>query len=195
MELDITAIEQHYEKINHGKRFHDQRADAIDNAFVRGEKSADLDRSVRIFRLLQQLWSNDVKKNGGKFFVVLLPLTDEHKAKDLIPDGITVIDLYELFSNGMKNYNYSDWSFKNDGHWNEAGNQLAATYLYRFMENELNLGRIPDDKLKRELYTYYSSFDGWMPDEKYLQKSQVSTEEKQYIRSRYLALELKDEGR
>ena len=195
MELDITAIEQHYQKKNHEKRFHDQRADAIDNAFVRGEKSADLDRSVRIFRLLLQLWSNDVKKNGGKFFVVLLPLTDEHKAKDLIPDGITVIDLYELFSNGMENYNYSDWSFKNDGHWNEAGNQLAATYLYRFMEEELKLGKIPDDKLKRELNTYYSSFDGWMPDEKYLEKSQVSAEEKQYIRSRYLGLEEKGEGR
>jgi hypothetical protein len=195
MDLDITAIEQYYQKKNHEKRFHDKRAEAIDNAFVRGEKTADLDKSVGIFRSLLQLWSNDVKKNGGKFFVVLLPLTEEHKARDLIPDGISVIDLYELFSNGMENYNYSDWSFKNDGHWNEAGNQLAATYLYRFMENELNLGNIPEDKLKRELYTYYASFDGWMPDEKYLERSPVNAEEKHYIKSKYLSLEVNGEDR
>jgi len=188
--LDRRVIEQHYRQKNQEKRFHDQRADSIEPAFLKGEKTEDLENSIRIFQSLLRLWSEAVKSNGGKFYVVLLPMENEHKARSLIAGDIGVIDLYELFNDGIENYDYNDWSFKNDGHWNEAGNLLAATYLYRYMEGVLDLPAIPEDVLKRRLYTYYSSFAGWMPDEAFLEETALTTEEIRGIRSKYLNLEM-----
>lgn len=190
-----TDIEQHYAKEDCVKRFHDQHADAIEPAFMKGEKTEDLEQSIRIFQALVRRWSNEVKSNGGKFYVILLPRENEHKARSIIANDINVIDLYVLFRNSTENYDYNDWRFKNDGHWNEAGNLLAAINLYRFMERDLDLPAISEDMLKQRLYTYYSSFDGWMPDEKYLERTVLPEKTKQDIKSKYLSLEMNNTGR
>ena len=57
------------------------------------------------------------------------------------------------------------YTFKNDSHWNEAGNQLAAVCLYRFLEREMGLPRLAEDELREALYRYYSAFGGLMPDQ------------------------------
>lgn len=185
---------EHYIKKGRKKRFHDQRADAIEPDFLKGEKNEDIDRVITIFQSLLRQWSDDVKSHGGKFFVVLLPREKEHNARSLIAKDINVIDLYELFDNGMDNYDYNDWRFKEDTHWNEAGNMLAATYLYKFMENELDVPITSENTLKQWLYTYYSSFDGWMPDERFLKKTILTIDEKLDTRSKYLDIELKNTG-
>lgn len=192
MALDWNVIEQHYQKKSQRKRYHDQSADAIQSAFLRDEKNEDLDKAIAIFQSLLRQWSDDVKSHGGKFFVVLLPSEREHKATSLIAKDINVIDLYELFDNSIDNYDYNDWRFKKDDHWNEAGNMLATTYLYRFMEGELDFPTASKNTLEQWLYTYYSSFDGWMPDEKHLKKTTLSADEKRDIRSKYLDIELKN---
>ena len=153
-----------------------------------------LDKSIAIFQSLLRQWAEDAEGHGGKFFVVLLPREGEHKASSLIASDINVINLYELFDNGIDNYDYIDWRFKKDRHWNEAANMLAATYLYKFMEGELDLPITSKNRLEQWLYTYYSSFDAWMPDKKFLKKTTLTADEKREIRSKYLEIELKNRG-
>jgi hypothetical protein len=82
-----------------------------------------------------------------------------------------------------------DWRFKNDGHWNEAGNQLAAVYLYRFLEKETNLLPLSADKLNEEIYAYYAAFSGrWMP-ELWVKKLPVSPNKSARIKAKYTAIE------
>jgi hypothetical protein len=167
------------------KRFHDYRADSIQNDFVSGRKTEDLQTSIDILESLLHLWKEEVEKNGGKFYVVLLPRQEEHDAKPLFIEELNVLDLFEKFDNTVDNYDFLDWRFKHDVHWNEAGNLLAAIHLYRFLEEVLNLPPISDDTLKEQLYTYYSSFDGWMPDDMFTKYVLVSPEKKESIRSKY----------
>jgi len=190
--LDWIALEQRHQRKRQRKRSHDQRAEAIQSAFLRDEENKDLNKVIAIFQSLLRQWSDDVKSRGGKFFVVLLPRERAHKARSLIAKDIKVIDLYELFDNGMDHYDYNDWRFKNDSHWNEAGNMLAATYIYKSMENELDFPITSENTLGQWLYTYYSSFDGWMPDERFLKKTILTVDEKRDIRSKYLDIELKN---
>jgi hypothetical protein len=169
----------------HRKRFHDYRADSIQKDFVSGRASKDLQTNTDILESLLHLWKEEVEKNGGKFYVVLLPRHEEHDAKPLFIEEFNVLDLFEKFDNTIGNYDFLDWRFKRDVHWNEAGNLLAAIHLYRFLEEVLNLSPISDDTLKEQLYTYYSSFDGWMPDDKFTKYVLVSPEKKESIRSKY----------
>jgi len=192
--LDRTAIEQHYKKKDYDKRFHDQHADAIEPAFLKGEQTEQLDKSIKIFQSLLRLWSDDVKSRGGKFYMVLLPRENAHKARNLVPEDINVINLYEMFAGRIDNYDYNDWRFETDGHWNEAGNMLAATLLFRIMEQERNLAPVTNETLKEWLYTYYSSFNGWMPEEKFVKATSTNGNDSLDIRLKYLELELTDSG-
>jgi hypothetical protein len=167
------------------KRFHDYRADSIQNDFVSGRTSKDLQTNIDILESLLHLWKEEVEKNGGKFYVVLLPRHEEHDAKPLFIEEFNVLDLFEKFDNTVDNYDFLDWRFKRDVHWNEAGNLLATIHLYRFLEKELNLSPLSDDALKEQLYTYYSSFDGWMPGDMFTRYVFVSPEKKESIRSKY----------
>ncbi|MCH7673608.1 hypothetical protein IH879_01485 [candidate division KSB1 bacterium] len=150
-------------------------------------------KSLAIFKLLLHSWKESVEMNGGKFYVVLLPRYEEHSAKDLLSE-YNVINLYEKFDNDIDNYDYSNFRFKNEGHWNEAANQLTAVYLYRLLEKEADLFPLSKNIIREQLYTYYSSFKGWMPDDIWLKKVVVPSEKSEIIKSKYTELDIENSG-
>ena len=158
-------------------------------------KSGDVEDSVAIFQQLIHLWKRLVEENGGKFYIVILPRLDEVRATTILDGKFDVINLYECFSDYVKEYHQREYlyqppyRFKKDGHWTEAGNQLAAVCLYRFLEQEEGLPALSDDGLRESLYRYYSSFEGWMPDERWITQVPVPPHVQEGIRDKYLALE------
>lgn len=192
--VNKRAIEEFFAKKNREKHFHSKRADEIQQAFIAGQETDDLKKSLAIFKLLLHSWKESVEMNGGKFYIVLLPRHEEHFAKNLFTEEYNVINLYEKFNNDIDNYDYSNFRFKNEGHWNETANQLTAVYLYRLLEKEANLFPLSKNKIKEQLYTYYSSFKGWMPDDIWLKKVVVPLEKSEIIKSKYTELEIKNSG-
>jgi hypothetical protein len=187
--MNELRLEERTARTERGRRFHSKRANAIQRSFIEGTENDDLNYSIRIFRLLLKRWKRQVEKNGGRFYIVLLPRATDNIAKAIIPNEINVIDLFEKFKTAVDNYNYEDWRFKKDRHWNEAGNLLAAVQLFRVIEKELHLNPISDTELKGALYTYYDAFPGgWMPGV-WIKKVETSVDNLSKIREKYLALE------
>ena len=134
-------------------------------------------KSVEIFKTILLAMKNDVKNNAGDFYVGFNPSFDKSLRKQdmiiqqIVNDiGIETIDLYQKFSNEKK-INLAPYKrlqndekylinikFKNDPHWNEEGNKLAAVYLFKFISTKLNM-TTSDDFIQERLYEYYSSFD------------------------------------
>ena len=80
-----------------------------------------------------------------------------------------VVDLSPCFDKAFPHY--SEWHFATDGHWNEAGNMVAAHCLYRQLEGLLGLPVRRDKDLSSARYAYYRAFqettgaevERWMP--------------------------------
>ncbi len=183
--LNDQAIKDYFSQKEYKKRIRLQRAGSVKNNF--GKELVD--KNLKIFIPVIRSWQQLVEKNGGEFYIVLLPRHWESLISDLINEDFRVINLFETFSNTIDNYNYSDWKLKNDLHWNEAANSLTAIHLYQFLENEANLPTLSFEKVEEALYTYYSAFsNGWVPD-MFVKKVPVSSENITSIRNKYLALE------
>ena len=182
-------------EMEYDKRVHSPRADGIESDFNEGRvDSEDVANAVVIFQQLIHLWKKSVEENGGKFYIVILPRLDEVRVTTILDEEFDVVNLYECFSDYVKDYQQREWRyqaqrFKRDGHWNEAGNQLAMVCLYRFLEPEVGLPVLSDTALREALFTYYSSFDGWMPDERWIKQVPVPPHVHEGIRDKYLALE------
>ena len=119
-------------------------------------------------------WRRDVEADGGEFHIVLLPTPDGHKWFRRLgsPSSWNVVDLPRCFNEAIPNFDYRDWRFANDPHWNEAANMVAARCLYRDLEDLLDLPELSDAQLARALQGYYVAFQdrdrfsgeaGWMP--------------------------------
>ena len=110
-----------------------------------------------------------VEKNGGQFFVVLLP---EPRPSPLVTtlleeEQVPVINLYECFRSLTTTDTDGPWfhlyKFRNDDHWNEQGNHAAVICLYRFLEEKLRLSLLPEDEFQKRLSDYYTAFHAWLP--------------------------------
>ena len=129
---------------------------------------------LAIFRGLIRRWKQAVERNGGKFYVVLLP-TLNPAASPRVPDllreeDVAMISLYDCFGahdaeHYQHTWNDSPYRFKlkSDPHWNEAGNRLAALCLYRVLEADMRLPALAEATLQATLHRYYAAFGGWMP--------------------------------
>ena len=149
---------------------------------------------VSIFQQLIYQWKGLVEGNGGQFYIVLLPRENEARLATILSDEFKVINLYNCFSDYVKGYQQIEWisspyRFRKDDHWNEAGNQLATVCLYRFLEQEVGLPVLSDTALREAFFTYYSSFEGWMPDERWIKQVPAPPHVQEGIRDKYLALE------
>ena len=140
---------------------------ALKNSSRHGRLSddKDADLSVEIFRRLLRRWKRLVEHNGNTFSVVLLPLYPPQPfIVDLLSaEGVEVIDLYACFSNAdpahpQRSWPSSPYRFKNDAHWNEAGNRLAAVCLYRDLEEKTGLPPLSEGRLQETLSQYYAAF-------------------------------------
>ena len=131
-----------------------------------------------------------VLEKGGEFFVVFLPYPSRRTLpSELIEDGFRVIDLYPLATEVVEDYDRREFRFRNDGHWNEAGNQLAAVLLHDSLSRGVLRGTAPVTKPDRALFAYYNAFpDGWMP-RRWIARGESDAEFSEQIRRKYTALD------
>ena len=150
-----------------------------------------------VFKALVGRWRRAVENADGRFRVVVLPSPAALWRVAEIGSEADVIDLHECFrgydpahGNSHEAWLQSPYRFQNDAHWNEAGNQLAAVCLYRYLEREADLPRLSDDGLREALYRYYTAFRdhreiGWMPGGWWAKAVPVSPTELAGIRRKY----------
>lgn len=177
-------------------RYGDPIAMDIERDFFEGRaKNEHVENTIAIFLQLIERWRMLAAERGSEFYIVLLPRPHEARLTTVLGDEFEVINLYECFNDYVKNYHELGWGssspyrFKRDAHWNEAGNQLAVVCLYRFLEQEVGLPVLSDDALREAFFRYYSSFEGWMPDERWIKRVPVPPHVREGIRDKYLALE------
>ena len=110
--------------LDHSKTYHNEIADSIERNLLKDDNlSPELEQSINIFNTILRKWKSEVEISGGRFNVVLLPRATESIAAKLIDlDEAHIIDLFGLFNATIENYEYKDFFFLNDGHWNEAAN-------------------------------------------------------------------------
>ena len=169
---------------------------------------SDQDEGLRIFAAVLRRWKTAVEAAGGEFYVVLLPMDAEARnhlhnevflrARRVVEQdlGAETVDLLACAREINPSFRYQDIRFRNDAHWNEAGNMLAAKCLYRFIERSREIPRAAEAELTDRLRTYYSAFldGGWqMPPagETRDVQSPVGAEVFTAIRREYLELDLR----
>lgn len=85
--------------------------------------------TVAIFKKILAKWKEEVLKSGASFSVIIGPsLIDLKRSKALIDSSYNI--LY-LSKKGNK-----DHFFKNDGHWNELGNKVAAEAITKWIKSD-----------------------------------------------------------
>ncbi len=175
------------------ERFHSAPADGIERDLVEQNETVDLRHTIDIFKAILSQWQQSVEANGARFYVVLLPRPTETLFTHFVDGNFNVINLYARFGAAIDGYDYDkDVRFKNDGHWNEVGNLLAAIELYRVLERDGNLPTMPNEKLSAAVRTYYGSFpEGWTPPRQWVASVAVPPEVRSAIRNKYIALEPK----
>ena len=156
-----------YLRREHNERLGDKRWNAMRKVFRRGRLVHDDQKtSLEIFRQLIRRWKHLVEHSGGTFSVVLLP---DHPPEPFVTavlsaEEVEVIDLYACFGDRdrarfQRSWRQSPYRFKNkdDWHWNEAGNKLAAVCLYRVLEEKMGYPALSEDRLQA-LFQYYAAF-------------------------------------
>ena len=160
------------ERARHDKRMRErlEAEERNDEGFLKRHE-----KRLGIFRGLMRRWKQLVEHNGGTFYVVLLPEHDPaaspHVPAILREEDIATISLYDCFGAYDVEHYRTPWGdspyrFINDGHWNEAGNRLAAQCLYRVLKADVGLPALSEETLRATLYTYYAAFGGWMSNER-----------------------------
>ena len=155
--------------------------------------------SLAIFRQLLRRWKHLAEHNGSTFSVVLLPMAPPQPfVVDLLhAEGVAVIDLYACF--GDADPAHSQWrrsaapyQFKNDYHWNETGNKLAAVCLYRVLEEKMGIPALSEGRLQDALFRYYAAFESERPPKAGGGGAEGagSPETSATIREKYLALDV-----
>ena len=126
--------------------------------------------SLAIFRQMLRRWKHLAEHNGSTFSVVLLPLSPPQPfVVDLLAaEGVAVIDLYACFGDADPGHSQRrrrtpPYQFKDDYHWNEMGNRLAAVCLYRALEEKTGLPPLSEDRLQDATFRYYAAFGSEIP--------------------------------
>ena len=191
-ETDLTSYRELFEasgmREDHDTRKGTDRAQKIEQSFLRRDQNDDAKRALAIFNALLAAWQREANQQGSLFSVVLLPTGREDLFTPFIPDGIDVLSLAQAFSERMDGFSYDKVRFENDGHWNEWGNALAAQVLYDHLQKLLDLPALSPTEQLDALNRYYAAFGSWRPRTT-TGDALREDEDVQWIRSRYVALE------
>ena len=195
-----TAGNTAYLKRGNEERVRDVRYRALRRARSRQRLAPTTQKdALEIFRQLIRRWKHLAESNGSTFSVVLTPNRTDPAVVDLLnAEDVAFIDLNACFGTHDPAHHDRAWinspyRFRNDYHWNEAGNQLAALCLYRFLEENVGLPRLSEERLEESLSRYYAAFAGGMPLKTgggRRAEGAVSLEAAAEIREKYLALDM-----
>lgn len=181
--LDLPAFVEHER--------HKQSAEVLrlENDFRENRSSPELTEALRLMEAILRRWQREVEAHGGRFHVVILPVETEHFAAAWFNSaGFPAIDLGRGIDAIIPAAGRPPLVFRNDGHWNEYGNMLAAMCLRQRIGEQRGLPAAEPTELQTALQAYYSAFDGWKPAAD-AGATEVSPETKAAIRRKYTALE------
>ena len=129
-------------------------------------------QSAALFRQILRDWKTVVENNGASFQFVRLPSAAcpthgfDGGGVDAIvkEEGIKAVNLQDCFAERDPAYlrtprELSPYWFKQDFHWNEAGNRLAAVCLHEFLQDRLGLPWLSEEEVEQALGRYYSAFE------------------------------------
>ena len=163
-----------------------------------GPSDGDLKQSLAIFKKLLRRWKHGVERNGSVFLVMTLPDTpiNPSLADVFSEEEIEVIDLDACFGHHDPAHNDREWAnspyrLRNDYHWNEAGNELAAVCLYRVLEEKEGITALSEGGLQETLFQYYAAF-GDEPLKAWEGGGAISLETVAKIREQYWASDVFD---
>ena len=132
--------------------------------------AADLGRGRRfsrpevrsVFRDLVRRWKREVEADGAAFHVVVVPdpfdggdFADETELRAELGLQTMLDDCLQAAAPGSA---HQDWRFARDPHWNPAANMVAATCLYRYLEDVIGLPQRTDEALAKARHAYYRAF-------------------------------------
>jgi hypothetical protein len=190
LRLQLSAAQTKVLKQEYSVRHNAPEFQAVTQDFKEGVITADVKRTQDIFSAIILQMKKASEENGSKFYAVTLPHRAEETMSDLLVSlGFAPINLYDRFS---KVYPDEDsYRFKNDGHWNEEGNKLAAVFLFKSLARELSLPHADDAFIEQGLYEYYGSFPPSPAiSSRFIKKhADVPPGLNDQIRAKYLALE------
>ena len=171
----------------------------LDGESVRPFNSVQYSKALAAFESVLRRWRREVEAGGGAFHVVLLPTPEGGSWYRRLewPSSWRVADLPRCFDEAIPDFDYADWRFANDSHWNEAANMVAARCLYRHLEGALGLPERSDLALAQALHAYYGAFRGrdrfggeaaWTPGPPWALPGPLADGEADRIVARYEAL-------
>jgi len=164
--LGKEAPKNIYEKVRNGSGL------KMERDLLSGKNTNATKYAKDLFDAIIVNWEKLVQSRGGKFIIVSLPRPSEHLLKRFFVGENNFVDLWEQFygnvhcsmNNGDCQKFYNPWRFKNNDHWNEAGNLKAAILLYKYFIKVLGMHDYGDKWLNQRLVEYYSAFPGgWLP--------------------------------
>ncbi|MFW8601257.1 hypothetical protein ACOHYD_07230 [Desulfobacterota bacterium M19] len=170
----------------------------MERDLLSGRRTAATRYAKKLFYSILLSWQELAHSRKAKFILVSLPRPNERKLSYLFKNEGNFVDLWRQFygnvncsmSNGGCQKLYNPWRFKNNDHWNEAGNLKAAIVLYRYFSKLLGLKDYGDKWLNDRLVDYYGAFTGgWQPYQTGLVRKTVrSTNHGEEIRAKYTML-------
>ena len=126
------------------------------------------DHGLKVFGQLVRRWRDEVEESGGRFLVVLLPTQPDYpRVRPLLDEaGVGAIDLNACYASRDEGHRERDWQespyrLRNDGHWNERGNRLAAACLNERLRREAGLPAL--EAAGDALGEYYAAFESPQP--------------------------------
>ena len=129
------------------------------------------EQGLEVFGQLIRRWRREVEESGGRFFVVLLPTQPDYsRVRPVLEEaGVGVVDLNACYASRDEGHRERDWQespyrLRNDGHWNELGNRLAAACLDERLRREAGLPAMAESAREAALAEYYAAFAN--PEEK-----------------------------
>ena len=156
-------------------------------------------KALPAFASILRRWRREVEASGGAFHVALVPTPEGDKWFRQLESSWRMADLPRCFHEAVPGFDYTDWRFANDMHWNEAANMVAARCLYRYLEGVLGLPERSDLALAQALHAYYHAFQdharfggeaAWTPGPPWALPGPLADGEADRIVARYQALGL-----
>jgi hypothetical protein len=184
VEVDNTML-----RFEFNKRFHLPRFEAMEESFQNGVITREVDRALKIYLAILFKLKEACKQNNTKLYILITPsIKNDNMYKLLLNNDFEVLNLTDKCKEIYKN---SEYTFKNDGHWNEEGNKLAAIFLFKFLAEKLSISYQNNAFIEQALYEYYNSFNSCNVRDFFVkQYRHLNPTIKKTVRLRYLSLEI-----
>lgn len=172
----IEELENAPTLLNWRRRFHHPLYMEVESNFSKGIIDKNVSFTLKLFNKILEEFRNIANENGADFHIVTLPSIAEDKMFDYLSGkGFSVFGLYSKFS---KYYSNNEYRFKNDYHWNEEGNKLAAVEIFRLIADKYSIDYGGDEFIEQALYEYYSAFNMSAVSDLFVRKHEELTDTK-----------------